>query len=77
MIGHALGAAGALETIAALQSFVEDLVHPTMNYENPDPECPILVVGTQPVHRAVRRMLVNNFGFGGHNGVLALQRYEG
>ena len=41
MIGHALGAAGALETIAALQSFVEDLVHPTMNYENPDPECPI------------------------------------
>ena len=77
MIGHALGAAGALETIAALQSFVEDLVHPTMNYENPDPECPIPVVGTQPVHRAVRRMLVNNFGFGGHNGVLALQRYEG
>ena len=77
MIGHALGAAGALETIAALQSFAEDLVHPTINYENPDPECPIPVVGAQPVRRAVRTMLVNNFGFGGHNGVLALQRYEG
>ena len=77
MIGHALGAAGALETIAALQSFAEDLVHPTINYENPDPECPIPVVAAQPVRRAVRTMLVNNFGFGGHNGVLALQRYEG
>lgn len=76
MIGHCLGAAGALETIAAVQSFEEGFVHPTINYENPDPECNIPVVGKEGVYAHVSRILVNNFGFGGHNGVLAIQRFE-
>jgi 3-oxoacyl-[acyl-carrier-protein] synthase II len=77
MIGHGLGAAGALETIAALQSIVEGIVHPTLNYENPDPECNVNVVGTKAIRKDVRCVLVNNFGFGGHNAVLALKKYEG
>ena len=76
MIGHGLGAAGALETIAALQSITEAFVHPTLNLENQDPECDILVVGKEGARRDVHRVLVNNFGFGGHNGVLAIQSFS-
>ena len=76
MIGHGLGAAGALETIAALQSITEAFVHPTLNLENQDPECDILVVGKDGARRDVHRVLVNNFGFGGHNGVLAIQSFS-
>ena len=75
-IGHGLGAAGALETIAALQSIAEAFVHPTLNLENQDPECDILVVGKDGARRDVHRVLVNNFGFGGHNGVLAIQSFS-
>ena len=76
MIGHGLGAAGALETIAALQSITESFVHPTLNLDNQDAECDILVVGKDGAMRDVHRVLVNNFGFGGHNGVLAIQSFS-
>lgn len=76
MIGHGLGAAGALETIAAIQSLSEGFVHPTMNLDKQDPECDIRVVGKQGIEREVNRVLVNNFGFGGHNGVLAVQSFS-
>lgn len=76
MIGHGLGAAGALETIAAIQSITEGFVHPTLNLENQDPECDILVVGKKGAMRDVHRVLINNFGFGGHNGVLAIQSFS-
>ncbi|MDD4023754.1 MAG: beta-ketoacyl-ACP synthase II [Synergistales bacterium] len=78
MIGHTLGAAGALESIAAIQVIVEGVVHPTANCVNPDPECPINVVPDgKPIQREVSRVLVNNFGFGGHNGVAAIEKYRG
>lgn len=78
MIGHTLGAAGALESIAAIQAIVEGVVHPTANCVNPDPECPINVVPDgKPIQREVSRVLVNNFGFGGHNGVVAIEKYRG
>ena len=76
MIGHCLGAAGALETVAALQSIEEGIIHPTINLENLDPECPINVVGPQSIESKVSRLLINSFGFGGHNGVLAFQKFE-
>jgi len=76
MIGHGLGAAGALETIAAIQSIAEGFVHPTLNLDNQDPECDILVVGKEGARRDVHRVLINNFGFGGHNGVLAIQSFS-
>ena len=76
MIGHCLGAAGALETVAALQSFEEGIIHPTINLDNLDPECPINVVGPKAIKKDVSRLLVNSFGFGGHNGVVAFQKFE-
>jgi len=76
MIGHCLGAAGALESVAALQAIEEGVIHPTINLENLDPECDINVVGETSLEKRVSRLLVNSFGFGGHNGVIALQKYE-
>ena len=77
MIGHTLGAAGALESIAALQALVEGIGHPTTNCVNPDPECRINVVPDgDPLKREVSRVLVNNFGFGGHNAVMAVERFQ-
>lgn len=76
MIGHCLGAAGGLEVIASLQAIEENYIHPTLNYTTPDPECDITLSTGKGVERKVDRLLVNSFGFGGHNGVLAFQRCE-
>ena len=76
MIGHCLGAAGGLEVIASLQAIEENYIHPTLNYTTPDPECDITLSTGRGVERKVDRLLVNSFGFGGHNGVLAFQRCE-
>ncbi|MCF7935969.1 MAG: beta-ketoacyl-ACP synthase II [Synergistales bacterium] len=75
MVGHCLGAAGALEAIASIQSIVTGVVHPTLNMENLDSECPINVTSRCLHDMEVRRVLVNSFGFGGHNAVLALERF--
>lgn len=77
LFGHTLGAAGGVAVVAALQSFEEGIVHKTRNYETPDPECNVNVVAETLYDQDIKRILVNNFGFGGHNGVLALQKYEG
>jgi 3-oxoacyl-[acyl-carrier-protein] synthase II len=77
MVGHGLGAAGVLELIALLMALEKGVVHPTINLEKLDEECPINVVGKSPVYKKISRALSNNFGFGGHNAVLAIQRYEG
>lgn len=75
MIGHCLGAAGGLEVIASMQAIEEGYIHPTLNYETPDPECDITISTGAGVDRKVDRLLVNSFGFGGHNGVLAFEKY--
>ena len=75
MIGHCLGAAGALETIASFQAIEQGYIHPTLNYTTPDPECDITLSTGRGVEKKVDRLLVNSFGFGGHNGVLAFQRF--
>ncbi len=75
MIGHCLGAAGALETIASFQAIEQGYIHSTLNYTTPDPECDINLSTGRGVEKKVDRMLVNSFGFGGHNGVLAFQRF--
>ncbi len=77
MIGHGLGAAGVLELIALLLAFERGVIHPTINLDRQDEECHINVVGKTPVYKKVSRAISNNFGFGGHNAVLAIQRYEG
>lgn len=76
MIGHCLGAAGGLEVIASLQAIEENYIHPTLNYTTPDPECDLNISTGAGVDKKVDRLLVNSFGFGGHNGVLAFERYH-
>ena len=73
MVGHALGAAGAIETIATLLAVEKGIVHPTINQITPDPECGLNTVPNKAVKAKVDRAIIHNFGFGGHNGVLAIQ----
>ena len=76
MIGHALGASGALGLVASLMAFEKGVVHPTINYTTFDPECDLNYVPNKAVTASVRKILVNSFGFGGHNAVIALEKCE-
>jgi 3-oxoacyl-[acyl-carrier-protein] synthase II len=76
MIGHLLGAAGAVEAIATFLSINRGIVHPTINYENPDPACDLDYVPNQARRKDVRIAISNGFGFGGHNAVVVLKKYE-
>jgi 3-oxoacyl-[acyl-carrier-protein] synthase II len=77
MIGHALGASGALETVAAVKTIETGIIHPTINYETPDPECDLDYVPNVARRADVRVVLKNSFGFGGQNACLVLRRFEG
>jgi 3-oxoacyl-[acyl-carrier-protein] synthase II len=77
MIGHSLGAAGALEAIACALSVSTDWVPPTINYEQPDPECDLDYVPNQARQCPVRVAVSNSFGFGGHNAVLVIKKFQG
>jgi 3-oxoacyl-[acyl-carrier-protein] synthase II len=76
MIGHLLGAAGAVEAIATLLTINRGIIHPTINYENPDPACDLDYVPNQARRHEVRIAISNGFGFGGHNAVVVLKKYE-
>ncbi len=76
MIGHLLGAAGVVGAIATIMSVVTDEVHPTINYETPDPECDLNYVPNKSVKRTVNAAICNAFGFGGHNATLAFKKYQ-
>jgi 3-oxoacyl-[acyl-carrier-protein] synthase II len=76
MIGHLLGAAGAVEAIATLLSINRGMIHPTINYENPDPACDLDYVPNHARRKDVRIAISNGFGFGGHNAVVVLKKYE-
>ena len=77
MIGHLLGAAGAVEMAACILAITEGVVPPTINLENPDPECDLDYVPNVARERKVRVALNNSFGFGGHNATLVAKAYEG
>ena len=74
MIGHTLGAAGAIEAAATALAIRHGVIPPTINYETPDPECPLDVVPNVAREARVTGALSNSFGFGGQNGVLAFRR---
>ena len=76
MIGHLLGAAGAVEAIACVQTIRTNVVHPSINYDTPDPECPVNIVANVAVERKVDVVMSNSLGFGGHNASIILKRYE-
>ena len=76
MIGHSLGAAGALEAVPCIRSITDGVIHPTINYEYPDPECDLDYVPNVARKKDVRVVLSNAFGFGGQNACLVFKRYE-
>jgi 3-oxoacyl-[acyl-carrier-protein] synthase II len=75
MIGHLLGASGALELIATVLTIKNGVITPTINYEDPDPDCDLDYTPNKAVQQAVRAALSNSFGFGGHNATLAVRKY--
>jgi 3-oxoacyl-[acyl-carrier-protein] synthase II len=76
MIGHSLGAASALEAVPCIKSINEGVIHPTINYEFPDPECDLDYVPNRARRKDVRVALSNAFGFGGQNACIVFKKYE-
>lgn len=77
MTGHLLGAAGGIEAAACCKVIETGKVPPTINYEEPDPDCDLDCVPNQAIEREVNVAITNNLGFGGHNTSIALKRYTG
>ena len=75
MVGHALGASGALEAIACIQAIQNDILPPTINYNNPDPECTLDYVPNNSQKSTINAAMSNSFGFGGHNGVIVIKKW--
>ena len=75
MTGHLLGAAGGVEAVASIKTVMEDKLPPTINYEEPDPECDLDYVPNTARDTAVEFALSNNFGFGGTNASLVFKKY--
>jgi 3-oxoacyl-[acyl-carrier-protein] synthase II len=76
MIGHALGGAGGMEAVACVKTIQDNLIHPTINYENPDPACDLDYVPNKARHKKIKVVLSNSFGFGGQNACLVFKRFE-
>ncbi|MBD2304610.1 beta-ketoacyl-ACP synthase II [Chroococcidiopsis sp. FACHB-1243] len=75
MTGHLLGGSGGIEAVATVMAIVHDRVPPTINLENPDPECDLDYIPNQSRAHTVNVALSNSFGFGGHNVTLAFKKY--
>jgi len=77
MIGHAMGGAGAIEAVACVLTIRDQVIHPTINLEHPDPECDLDYVPGKARPARVRLTLSNSFGLGGQNACLVLGQFEG
>jgi 3-oxoacyl-[acyl-carrier-protein] synthase II len=77
MMGHLLGAAGAVEAAVCVQAINRRIVPPTINLDDQDPECALYFVPNQARERALRHTLSNSFGFGGTNATLVVSAFEG
>jgi beta-ketoacyl-acyl-carrier-protein synthase II len=76
MLGHLLGAAGAIEAIVCLKAIEDGVIPPTINLDNPDPSCDLNYTPLRSVRADVAVTVSNSFGFGGHNSSLILRRFE-
>ena len=76
MTGHMLGAAGAVEAIAAVLAVQEDIIPPTINLKEPDPDCDLDYTPNQAVQTPIVGALSTSLGFGGHNACVAFKKYE-
>lgn len=77
MIGHLIGAAGAMEMLVSVLAIRDGVVPPTINLENPDPDCDLDYVPNEAREMKVRCVLSNSFGFGGQNAALVVREYRG
>ncbi len=77
MVGHTLGAAGAISALAAVLAIRDGVIPPTINQERPDPACDLDVVPNAARRASVDVVAVNGFGFGGQNAVSIFGRYAG
>ncbi|MGW8181523.1 MAG: beta-ketoacyl-[acyl-carrier-protein] synthase II, partial [bacterium] len=75
MTGHMIGAAGAIEAITCVLTICSGIIPPTINLDDPDPECDLDYVPNVARQKKVRTALSSSFGFGGHNSVLILREY--
>jgi len=75
MIGHLIGAAGAVEAVACALSLERQIIPPTINYQTPDPDLDINVI-TEPTPADLNVVMNNSFGFGGHNAVMVIKKYD-
>ncbi len=76
MLGHMMGAAGAVEAIVSVKTIETGWIHPTINYEFPDPACDLDYVPNKSRQKTVNAVLSNSFGFGGHNASIVFKKYE-
>ena len=76
MIGHTLGAGGAIEGVASIMTILTGIIPPTINLHHPDPDCDLDYVPNEARHATVNVALSNSMGFGGHNTSLIFKRYE-
>ncbi len=74
--GHCLGGSGAIEAIISVLAVERDVVPPTINYEHPDPECDLDYIPNESREVPVEVALSNNFGFGGHNACLVIEKFR-
>ena len=77
MTGHMLGAAGAVEFVATVLSVYHDVIPPTINVDDPDPECDLDCTPNTAKEKELNFALSNSFGFGGHNATLAVKKFRG
>jgi 3-oxoacyl-[acyl-carrier-protein] synthase II len=76
MTGHLLGAAGSVELMACIMAIRDGVVPPTINLDNPDPECDLDYVAHEARETKVKIAISNGFGFGGHNATLLVRAFE-
>jgi len=77
MVGHTMGAAGSISATAASLCLTHGIIPPTTNYDHPDPECDLDYVPNKARAARVNVVIINAFGFGGQNVVVAMKRYDG
>ncbi len=76
MIGHLLGASGSIEALFCTKAIVDGIMPPTINYENPDPECDLDYIPNKSRKKDLNHVMSNSFGFGGHNATIIISKFK-